>query len=347
MVIKVKAKKRYILFILFFLVLLLATYYFILKDYSFSSLALAFQKCEPVILVLGIVLMGCYVFWAALFLKRMLYHFGKKITLFHAIGYVCTESYFSAITPSSMGGQPVEMYEMSKDGIPYRINSLIILLNTILYKIALLLLALILFPFYDSVLFHTNSLFTLLVILGFVTTLLVVFLFIMMVYSKKLFPKFILKLIHLGSKMHLIKKEEEKTKSFKKALEDYRKCAEITKEKPKILLEGLFYMLMQRISLLSVSYVVYLSFHLEGYSLFSLLAFQVGITLASDFVPFPGGVVVSENLLLKINEAIYGPLYGASSMILLRSISFYLFVLTSALFYSVFHLIKRKRVVDL
>ena len=308
---------------------------------------MAFQKCEPHILILGVFLMGFYVFWAAIFLKRMLNHFGKKMTLFQAIGYVCTENYFSAITPSSMGGQPVEMYEMSKDGIPYRINSLIILLNTILYKMALLLLALILFPFYASLLFHTNQLFTILVLFGFATTLLVVFLFLLMVYSKKIFPKFIFNLIHLGSKMHFIKNEEAKKKALKQALEDYQKCAKITKEKPKILLEGLFYMLMQRLSLLSVSYVVYLSFPLEGYSLFSLIAFQVGITLASDFVPFPGGVVVSENLLLKVNEAIYGPTYKASAMILLRSINFYLFVLISALFYSIFHLIKRKRVVDL
>ena len=78
-----------------------------------------------------------------------------------------------------------------------------------------------------------------------------------------------------------------------------------------------------------------------------LSTIQVGITLASDFVPFPGGVVVSENLLLAINESVYGPLLATSAMILLRTISFYLFVIFCAIVYLIFHSIKRKRVVDL
>lgn len=347
MVIKVKSKKRYILFILFFFLLIFATYYFILKDYSLEALKFSLQNCHVSTLLWGVILMFFYAFWGAFFLKRMLFHFGKKTTLLASLGYVCTENYFSAITPSSMGGQPVEMYEMNKDNIPYRINSIIILLNTILYKIALILLAFILFPFYFHSLFSINKVFTILVILGLVTTILVIFLFLLMVYSYKIFPKFMLRLIHLGSKLHLVKDEKKKKEEFQKALKDYKACAELTKKKPLILLEGLFYMILQRLSLLGVSYIIYLAFGLHDYSIFYLITVQIGITLASDFVPFPGGVVVSENLLLAVNETVYGPLLATSAMILLRTLSFYLFIIFCAIVYLIFHSIKRKRVVDL
>ena len=78
-------------------------------------------------------------------------------------------------------------------------------------------------------------------------------------------------------------------------------------------------------------------------SIFEVIAFQVCITLGSDFMPFPGGVVVSEGLLLQANQIIYGASLATSGMMLLRGISFYLLVIFSFIFYMCFHFLKRKK----
>ena len=252
----------------------------------------------------------------------MLKHFKKKISWFQAFGYLATEVYFSGITPSSTGGQPVQMYEMNKDKILVRTSGVVVLLNTILYKVALLLLALILVPIYLKNIFHINTLFNYLIILGAITNILVIILFIAMVYSKKTLPNIINKLISFANKIHLIK---------------------LTKEKPLILLEGLIYMILQRLSILSISYFIYLSFGLNTMSALELIAFQICITLASDFIPLPGGVGISETLLLKINKFIYGASLATSSMILLRGISFYIFIILAGIFYLIFHFSKRQK----
>lgn len=342
-----KAKKKYVLSILLFLALLIGTYYFVLKGYSLKDFLEALKSCNPKYILLSFLLTGSYAFFASLYLKRMLFHFGKKISWYHALGYLCTEIYFSAITPSSIGGQPVQMIEMSNDNIPYRINSVVVLLNTLIYKIALIFLAMIAFLFYSDILFSQSKIFTWLVLLGFITTILVIGLFISLIYSKKLIPG----IAHFGlvlfEKLHLIKNRKELETKLNDAMAEYQACAVFTKSHPVVLFEAFFILLGQRLSLLLISFMIYSSFGLREFSVFQILAFQVCITLASDFVPSPGGVGVSEGLLLQVNEFIYGMVFATPAMMLLRGISFYIVVLLSGIFYVIFHFVKRSGVKSL
>ena len=140
-----------------------------------------------------------------------------------------------------------------------------------------------------------------------------------------------------------MKKIDSLQEKFEEAFNGYQACAKLTKKNPSILIESYFILLCQRVCLLSISYFIYLSFGLRELNIIELLAFQSCITLASDFLPFPGGLVVSEGLLLQINQAIYGASLATPAMILLRSVSFYFIVLWSGLFYVFFHFIPRKK----
>ena len=338
--------KKYVFSAILFVLLILGTYYFILKDYSIQEFLTSLKNCNPFILMWAFVLLISYAFFHCLYLKRMFYHLGYKISWYQALGYIMTEVYFSAITPSSMGGQPIEMIEMSKDKIPYRVNSVVILLNTLIYKVALVFLAIIGFLFFSQKLFTFNTLFNWLVLLGFVTTLLVMLLFFLLIYSEKLMYRiiqFVLKIL----KKFKVKNVAEREAKLKESLKEYQECAKFTKKHPKILLEAFIILLLQRISILSISYVIYLSFGLNELSIFEVITFQVCITLGSDFVPFPGGVVVSEGLLLQANQIIYGTVLATSGMMLLRGISFYLLVIFSFIFYLFFHFVKRRKAVKI
>lgn len=338
--------KKYVFSAILFVVLIFGTYYFILKDYSLTDFMQSLQYCNPKVLVWAFVLLFSYAFFHCLYLKRMFFHLGYKINWYQALGYIMTEVYFSAITPSSMGGQPVEMMEMSKDKIPYRVNSVVILLNTLLYKVALVVLALIGFGLFWNKLFSFNVLFNWLVLLGFGTTLVVMFFFFLLIYSNKLMEK-LLKLAIKFLKKLKVRDIEEKESELHKSLQEYQECARFTKKHPKILLEALVILMGQRVSILGISYVIYLAFGLNTLSFFEVIAFQVCITLGSDFMPFPGGVVVSEGLLLQANQIIYGSALATSGMMLLRGISFYLLVLFSFIFYLIFHFVKRKKAIKM
>ena len=336
-------KKKYVLSVVLFLVLIFGTYYFVFKGYPIQEFLSSLVHVSPIYIGIACLCMFFWAFFEALYLKRMCKHLGYRINWYQAFGYVFTECYFSAITPSSIGGQPVQMMEMSKDGIPYRVNSMIILLNTMIYKVALIFLAILGMIFYSSKLFSFNTLFNWLVLLGFGTTILVIICFILLVYSKKLMYRIVSLVIKLLKKLRFVKNTREKEASLKASLRDYQECAKTTRQHPWILLESFVILVFQRLSILAVSYVIYRSFGLSDLSIFEVIAFQVFITLGSDFMPFPGGVVVAEGLLLEANKVLYGSELATSGMILLRSISFYGIVLFSFIAYLYFHFVKRKK----
>ena len=336
-------KKKYVLSVVLFLVLTFGTYYFVFKGYSIQEFLSSLTHVSPFYVGIACLCMFFWAFFEALYLKRMCKHLGYRINWYQAFGYVFTECYFSAITPSSIGGQPIQMMEMSRDGIPYRVNSVIILLNTMIYKVALIFLAILGVLICGAKLFSFNVLFNWLVWLGFITTIFVIICFILLVYSKKLMYKIVSFVIKLLRKLKFIKNVEEKEKKLKESLKDYQECAKTTRHHPWMLIESFIILIFQRLSILSISYVIYKAFGLSDLNVLEVISFQVWITLGADFMPFPGGVVVAEGLLLEANKLIYGTTLATSGMILLRSISFYGIVLFSFIAYLYFHFKKRKK----
>ena len=162
-------------------------------------------------------------------------------------------------------------------------------------------------------------------------------------YSKKIVKLFKKILFYIIKRINFIKDKEKKITKIEKMLDEYQMCAKITKDKPIILIESLFILLLQRIALLSISYFIYRAFGLNEYTIFELIAFQICITLGSDLMPTPGGVMINEGLLLKTNELLYGSSLALSGMLVQRSINFYFLVIFSGFAYLYFHFKKRKQ----
>ena len=334
--------KKYLLSILLMLSLLVITYFIILKDCDFNLLINSLKNTNSWYLFLAFLCIFMYVTMGSLYLKRILKYFKHKINLYQAYGYNFTEIYFSSITPSYVGGQPVQMYEMKKDGIPYEESSLIVLLTNMLNRSALIILASILFIIYFKEIFHINTIYNILIIIGYISTLFIIFLFASLIYSKKI-ANLVLKIgNYIIDHFKFIKNKKEKKNKLKDMIENYQACAKLTKENPKILKEAFIIILVQRIFLLLTSYMVYLAFGLSQYSLFLVIAFQICVTLGSDLMPTPGGVLVNESLLLVVNKLLYGKDLALSGMLLQRSLNFYILVIISFIYYLIFHYKKRK-----
>ena len=267
--------KKYFLSTLLFLSLLALTYFLVFQDCDFHLLISSIESVNPLFLGLAFTMTISYVLLGSLFLKRILKYFEHKISLKNALGYTFTEIYFSAITPSYVGGQPVAMYEMKKDDIPYEVSSVIVLFSSMLNRIALVFLASFFLFGFSQILFSLNPLYNTIVLIGYLSTLLVIMLFIGVIYSKRI-AKFLLKVgSYFLNKLKFIKNKEEKITKLTNAIEEYQKCALITRKNPRLMLECFGIMLMQRIALLLISYFVYLAFGFSKYSLWVVLAFQI------------------------------------------------------------------------
>ena len=76
-------------------------------------------------------------------LRVLVRHMGYPAKRSHGFVYSAADVYFSAITPSASGGQPASAYFMLKDGIAGTAVMAALLLNLIMYTLAILTIGLV------------------------------------------------------------------------------------------------------------------------------------------------------------------------------------------------------------
>ena len=80
--------------------------------------------------------------------------------------------------------------------------------------------------------------------------------------------------------------------------------------------------LTQRVMLFMVTWFTYRAFGLSGESMLTVLLLQSLISVAVDMLPLPGGMGISENLVLEIFEPIFGTGLILPGMVISRGISY-------------------------
>ena len=127
--------------LLLMLALIGGTAWFLLSRQPLSSLGAALRQvrlwCVPGGLGLMTAFVGCEAMCSRLILGRL----GHKVTYRQCLGYSFAGFYVSSITPSSTGGQPAQIYYMSKDGVPAAHGSLNMMLIAVCYQVVTLLYA--------------------------------------------------------------------------------------------------------------------------------------------------------------------------------------------------------------
>lgn len=330
-----------------FLLLFIAAYIFVFKDYSITEFKNTLGNCNRAYLILAIGCVILWVFFESLFFKFIFKKMNYKISWFQAIGYVFTETYFSAITPSSTGGQPVQMVEMNKDKIPYRISSIVILINTLLYKVAILLIVIIGFVIYYKEINILTPTFKMCAIIGFAITSFLVVLVLCLMFSKE----FIVKLVNFAYrilwKLKIKTKTKESEQKLNNSIKEYHHAANYIKNDKKVMIVSFIIILLQRLSMFSVYYFIYKSFSIKDISLLFAITIQAFLTIATDFIPIPGAVIISEALLVETNEVLGITSIAKGATLIFRNISFYLLVMIALAYYLLFRITKRNPAVKI
>lgn len=329
------------------LLLFIAAYIFVFKDYSITEFRANLDNCNKIYLLLAMSCVLAWVFLEALFFKYIFKKMNYKISWFQAIGYVFTETYFSAITPSSTGGQPVQMVEMNKDKIPYRISSIVILINTLLYKLAILTVVILGFIIFNKEIRVLTPTFKVFLTIGFITTTTLTVIVLCLMFTKK----FIVKLVHfiykILWKLKIKKKTENSEEKLEKSIKEYHNAANYIKNDKKTMLKSFIIIFLQRLSFFMIYFFIYKSFNMKDISLLFAVTIQAFLTMATDFIPIPGAVIISEALILETNNALGITSIAKGATLIYRNISFYLLVLLSLTYYIIFRSINRKPAVKI
>lgn len=317
--------KKMIRNLLLFNILIIATFYILLKDQDISQLFNIVSNAKGQYIVIAIIALIIYVLCEAINIDRTLKALGEKSTFLRNIKYALIGFFFSSITPAASGGQPMQIYYMYKDKISVANSTLTLLINLTSMQIVTISLAII------SVIFNPGILRKGLIgffVLGIALNTTALLLLFMAIFSKKGLNKLISWAVTIMKKIK-IRNVEEKQEKLENQVSKYQENSEYIKQNKKLILKTIITAYIQFIALYSISYWVYLSFGLSESSIFKVIAMQAILYATVSGIPSPGAVGVSEGGFVLIFKTIYSEAMISSAMLLNRGINFYLLVIIS------------------
>ena len=176
------------MFFVFVLVVFLTVYTiydkesFLLLKNNLKNIKIGYLLILSGIIALYFILQGIY-------MKSILSTLKQKISLKKGIFYSMLEFYFSGITPSSTGGQPVQLYYMTKDNIPIRKSYITLMLNTVYFKLIIIIMGILSVIFKSELILSSRPIYIFFFILGFVVDLFIVVACLFLVFRQGLIKK--------------------------------------------------------------------------------------------------------------------------------------------------------------
>ena len=254
---------------------------------------------------------------------------GRGSSLFRCIQYSFLGFFYSGITPSATGGQPVQLYYMNKDGNKGSDSTVVLMTVAAVYKFVLVVIGCGMLLLCGGKLRTELGIYFPLYLLGLLLNVVVV----AVVLCAMLYPGWMVrvaswfekKMIRLG----LWKESGIRMEKVREFTGNYKRAVDWLKGQPGKLL-GLFAVtFLQRCSVFMLTYMVYRGFGQRGTSVWQVLLLQASIYIAVDMLPLPGAQGITELMYQSVFATVFSKDYLIPSMLVSRGLNFYFLLVVS------------------
>ena len=326
-----KSRKKIIFNGVFLAVVFALTIYGVFHGEDLSSMMDAIHRADKRWLIPGIALVAFFIWGESIIIWYMMRSSGillKKRTcfLFSSVGF-----FFSCITPSASGGQPMQIYYMKKEKISIPVSTVILMIVTITYKLVLVVIGIGIAIFGRGFLHKYLEGILPVFYLGLALNIFCVTFMTILVFHPLLAKAIMVKGMKLLERLHLVKKKDGRLKKLEDSMDTYRNTAAYLKNNPFVIVKVIGITFIQRMALFAVTWFVYQAFGLHGTGFWEILFLQAVISVSVDMLPLPGGMGISETLFLNIFSPVFGGLL-LPGMVLSRGLGYYGELLISAAF---------------
>ena len=341
----IKKILKYALNIGLILVITLFTLNLIFKEQELPEIISDLKLADSRWIALGAAAAIFFVAGESSIIHYMLRVLDQKTSFLRCLKYSFIGFFFSYITPSSTGGQPMQMYHMKKDKIKIGYSTLIMLLITIAYKSVLVLLALgfLIFNF-DTVALYAGDM-KWLIVLGFALNLAFISL-LMLVFIKPIWARALgIKVVELLTKLHIMKRrnKEKYTEKLIRICDTYAMGADYIKKNLSVVFNVFLMTAVQRICLFSITWIIYRAYGMNETRYIDILTIQIMIAVAVEMLPLPGAAGITEGCFLLAFTEIFTMERVKPALLISRGLNFYLILLIGAIVTFAAHIINIKR----
>lgn len=327
---------------IFFVFLIGATAAVILTQVDPVTFYEIIKKTKVIYLFLGI---GCvFLYWIleAYMLLKLMRRDNPNEKVSFAFTLTIVGQYYNLITPSATGGQPIQLYEMSKKGYGFGVGTAVLVEKYALYQVSVTFLA-ILGTILSIVTLHRSlDAAKWLIGVGLIVNIAGVVLIFILAFNANVARAIMLGCVKILVKLHIFKNYEKYYEKVERFIKEYSLAIDELKKHKKETM-GLFLVsLVQILIFYAVSYCVYLALGFNTESAFTIICLQSILYVAVAFIPTPGAAGGAEAGFLLIFGSIYGPT-APIAMILWRIITFYFIILFGGIYLSINSMKSRKK----
>lgn len=330
--------------VLLFLVIMLLTFYTVLHGQDWGQILSALSKLSPsvfVLLLLTALFFVCAEGWMIWYLLRAVNT--QKNSLWRCISYSFIGFFYSGITPSATGGQPVQLYYMKKDGNALSDSSVVLMTVALVYKLVLVMIGSGMLLFWAAPLRrYLKGYFGLYLFGLLLNTVLVVILLAVM-----LRPDGMKRILYRGESvlvnLKIWKPSDARKEKISQFISSYSDAVRfLTKQKKRVAVV-VFMTFLQRSSVFVLTALVYRGFSLQGTSLLTIALLQASVIVAVDMLPLPGAQGITEWMYCHVFYPVFTGGYLMPSLYVTRGVNFYFLLLVSMTVVAGNQFIRRKR----
>lgn len=323
--------KKYILSAAFLVVLMAVTFYVIFKDTSIGEIWGLLKTVKLSYVFAGILSMFGFFIFQGIVIGLSAECQQIKLTPWEMMQYSFVSFFYSGITPSAAGGQPMQFYHMCRDKVSPSKATLVLFITNMAYQIVIVVLGLLMFFFKVSYIANVSGTIIVLFFLGLSLNLLILLILLGTMFSENLLRRILNKALSFLSKIKIIKNSEKAQTSIDNYLAEFKEGVELIKTNGRrftqILLCTAAHFLLYHL----VPFFVYKAFGLSGATLFDLVAISAILYVALNLFPLPGSMGAAEGGFVIV----FGPLFAKAAlpaMLLSRFINFYTMLIFSGVF---------------
>ena len=319
-------------------------YFIIFRKVNIKDILNSLKSVNLIYIFLAFIATFIYISLETVNVGRILNNFGYNKKPLTYLKYTMIGYFFSAITPCSSGGQPMQIYYMKKDDIDIYHSTFALLVQLSGYQFSVVLIALISLIFSFNYVRSLDAIIVFLFIVGFIINFTLFVLYTLLIFKNSFVKKISNFCIKLLRKINLknINKIEDK---INEKINIFHESSNYIKENKMVVIKSFVTCIIQVLINYIGPYLIYKSFGFSENSLWLFISMQAILFICVSFVPIPGSVGASEAGFLGVYQFLFPASYLSSAMLLSRGISFYLFVLITGIVVIVSHykIIKNKK----
>ena len=294
---------------------------------DFSAALEALKKASPLLIGCGLGCYALYLFFDALSLELSLRSQGYHMGLWEAFATAALGKYYSGITPSASGGQPMQIYRMHRRSIPVAVATSATVMHFIAYQIMITVLATVFGALHWRYIYEHLGRYWFILLVGYLINA-----FsgvgVMMLSCTRRPVRFVLKwLVRAGEKLHLVKNPQAAHDKLTRTHDSFYDSMRVMLHHKRVLVEQAVVCGLEAVALMSVLYFVYRALGFEGYRWSFMVAMSFMELISAAYAPMPGASGARESVFTLYFGQIFRGSYRLVALLIWRFITYYILII--------------------